>query len=134
MRARDIIIHSAAYVSDSSSSRQGNSWGCFALDPQVKDRVVTNLVGGALLYAGLGKANVAPRPTAEGAPAPATPSPTEDPAAPASPPGATCASDGACNPGNSGSGLICVSGACTPGCHTNTQCPGAKTCQDGMCH
>lgn len=51
MRARDIIIHSAAYASE-SSSRQGNSWGCFALDPRIKDVVVTHLVNGALLLRG----------------------------------------------------------------------------------
>jgi hypothetical protein len=129
MRARDIIIHSAAYVSE-SSSRQGTSWGCFALDPRVKDQVVDDLVNGALLYAGLGKPNGAPRPTAEGVPAPAPPPVV----APESPPGAPCASDGACNPGNEGSGSICVAGRCAPGCRTSAQCPGATTCQDGMCH
>jgi hypothetical protein len=132
MRAREIIIHSAAYVSE-SSSRQGNSWGCFALDPRVKDQVVTELMGGALLYAGLGSPNGAPRPTAEGAPAPTPPPPPAPVEVPASPTGAACASDGACNPGSEGSGMICVSGTCTPGCHTNSQCPGATTCEGGTC-
>ena len=94
----------------------------------MKDQVVTHLVNGALLYAGLGKPNGAPRPTAEGAPAPA-PTPDEDPE---SPPGVACASDGACNPGNEGSGLIWP-GTCTPGCRTNSECPGTKTCESGMC-
>jgi hypothetical protein len=44
-----------------------------------------------------------------------------------------CSSDGECNPGNDGSGLICSSGSCIPGCHTNAQCPGVTTCVSGMC-
>lgn len=47
--------------------------------------------------------------------------------------GQACSSDGACNPGNDGSGMICVSGKCVPGCKTNAQCPGVKTCKNGMC-
>ena len=47
--------------------------------------------------------------------------------------GAKCASTGACNPGNDGSGLICVSSRCVPGCLSNAQCPGVKTCQSGQC-
>jgi 3D (Asp-Asp-Asp) domain-containing protein len=47
--------------------------------------------------------------------------------------GAKCASTGACNPGNDGSGLICVENRCVPGCITNAQCPGVKTCQSGQC-
>lgn len=134
-RARDIIIHSAAYVSE-SSPRQGNSWGCFALDARVKDQVVTHLVSGALLYAGLGKPNVGPRPSAGGTPLPAPPPDPDAVPAPSDPDAAApspCAGDGACNPGNGGSGLICVSGTCTPGCHTNAQCPGTTTCQSGTC-
>jgi 3D (Asp-Asp-Asp) domain-containing protein len=79
-----------------------------------------------------------------GTPAPApAPSPTPAPGgssdeadAPAPAPeagGASCSSDGACNPGNDGSGLICVSGRCTAGCRSNAQCPGVKTCQSGQC-
>ena len=126
MRARDIIIHSAAYVSE-SSSRQGTSWGCFALDPRVKDQVVTHLVNGALLYAGLGKPNVGARPIAEGQPMPVPP-PEQDSEVPSA-----CEGDGACNPGNGGSGRICVGGTCTSGCRTNAQCPGTTTCESGMC-
>lgn len=48
-------------------------------------------------------------------------------------PGCACASDGACNPGNDGSGLICLAGQCTGGCHTDAQCPGATSCVDGDC-
>lgn len=47
--------------------------------------------------------------------------------------GAKCASHGACNPGNDGSGLICVENRCVPGCVANAQCPGVKTCQAGQC-
>ncbi|MCC6899503.1 MAG: hypothetical protein IT377_11045 [Polyangiaceae bacterium] len=47
--------------------------------------------------------------------------------------GQKCTSDGACNPGNDGSGLICVSGKCVPGCKTNAQCPGVTTCKNGQC-
>jgi 3D (Asp-Asp-Asp) domain-containing protein len=54
--------------------------------------------------------------------------------APASDPGgAACSSDGDCNPGSDGSGLICVAGRCTPGCTANWQCPGSTTCLDGQC-
>jgi hypothetical protein len=58
-------------------------------------------------------------------PTPATPSTSGG--------GQRCASDGACNPGNDGSGLICVSNQCVPGCHTNAQCPGVTTCHSGQC-
>jgi hypothetical protein len=47
--------------------------------------------------------------------------------------GASCSGDGDCNPGNNGSGLICASGQCVPGCHTDAQCPGVTTCVGGMC-
>lgn len=47
--------------------------------------------------------------------------------------GKACSSDGACNPGNDGSGLVCTSGQCVAGCRTNAQCPGSKTCSAGQC-
>ncbi|MBK7586302.1 MAG: hypothetical protein IPI67_39715 [Myxococcales bacterium] len=47
--------------------------------------------------------------------------------------GQACSNDGACNPGNDGSGLICVGGKCVPGCKSNAQCPGIKTCKSGQC-
>jgi 3D (Asp-Asp-Asp) domain-containing protein len=47
--------------------------------------------------------------------------------------GPSCTSDGACNPGNDGAGLICTSGHCVAGCRTNAQCPGNTTCQSGQC-
>lgn len=47
--------------------------------------------------------------------------------------GTPCTGDGDCNPGNDGSGKICVSNACVPGCHHDYQCPGITTCVSGMC-
>ncbi len=47
--------------------------------------------------------------------------------------GTACGSDGDCNPGNDGSGLICTGGTCVPGCHHDTQCPGSTTCVSGSC-
>ena len=47
--------------------------------------------------------------------------------------GATCRSDGECNPGNNGSGLSCTAGRCVPGCRSNAHCPGIKRCVSGQC-
>jgi GH25 family lysozyme M1 (1,4-beta-N-acetylmuramidase) len=47
--------------------------------------------------------------------------------------GATCSSDGDCNPGNDGSGQICVHGVCVDGCHDDSQCPGITQCSGGQC-
>jgi hypothetical protein len=53
---RGILLHrgvnsgGATYVSD-GRSQQGNSWGCFALDPRYTDSVVDKLKNGALIYA-----------------------------------------------------------------------------------
>ena len=55
LRPRAIVIHGAAYVHESNSSRQGNSFGCFALDMDVKDEVIDAMKNGGLLYAGLGQ-------------------------------------------------------------------------------
>ncbi len=54
MRARAIVMHGASYVDESSSSPQGRSNGCLALDMAVKDGVITSVKDGALIYAGLG--------------------------------------------------------------------------------
>lgn len=53
----------------------------------------------------------------------------------ADPPGTgrTCSSDGQCNPGSDGAGLICQGGACVAGCHTNAQCGGNTSCVAGQC-
>lgn len=58
----------------------------------------------------------------------ADPTPTAPPAD-----DATCASDGDCNPGNDGSGLVCSGGQCVPGCHASWMCPGSTSCVDGQC-
>ena len=70
----------------------------------------------------------APAPAPTTAPSPA-PSPPDDNATP----GAACSGDGQCNPGNDGSGEICTAGHCTPGCHSNAQCPGSTQCTAGQC-
>ena len=142
MRSRAIIIHSADYVHE-GSSRQGNSWGCFALDSAVKDTVVDMMKDGALLYANLGDPNAPPLPTTDpgssddstgssdtsGGDAPQTP-----PDDPGTGSGATsCSSDGDCNPSDDGAGMICENSECVPGCHSSPQCPGSKICSDGQC-
>lgn len=70
---------------------------------------------------------------APGAPPPAPP---DAPAIPDAPPaaGQACSSDGQCNPGNDGAGLVCQAGACVAGCHTNAQCAGSTTCVARECH
>lgn len=56
-------------------------------------------------------------------------------APPVTPPGGhACSSDGQCNPGNDGAGLMCQAGTCVPGCHTSAQCSGNTTCVAGQCH
>jgi hypothetical protein len=47
--------------------------------------------------------------------------------------GASCTSDGQCNPGNNGSGLICVNKVCVPGCRADYHCPGILICVGGQC-
>jgi hypothetical protein len=47
--------------------------------------------------------------------------------------GQSCTSTGECNPGNNGSGLICVAGTCKPGCLSDAQCPGSTSCVSGQC-
>lgn len=63
-----------------------------------------------------------------------SPSPSPPSPSPGSPPGQACSSDGQCNPGNDGSGLICTAGSCVGGCRTNAQCPGSTQCFAGQCH
>jgi hypothetical protein len=62
-------------------------------------------------------------------PPPPPPGPGSDPPAG----GNACTSDGQCNPGNDGAGLVCQSGKCVAGCRTNAQCPGVSTCVSGQC-
>jgi 3D (Asp-Asp-Asp) domain-containing protein len=44
-----------------------------------------------------------------------------------------CRSHGDCNPGNNGSGKICVDKACVPGCKSDAHCPAVQKCVSGMC-
>lgn len=49
-------------------------------------------------------------------------------------PAPACSSDGQCNPGNDGAGMICTSGRCVSGCHRSSQCPGSQSCSStGQC-
>ncbi len=50
--ARAVVIHGAAYVTEADVV-QGRSWGCFALATNYKDRVINNMITGAVMYAGL---------------------------------------------------------------------------------
>ena len=78
--------------------------------------------------------------------APVTPTTPDAPATPATPTtpatgggadpagtGHACGSDGQCNPGSDGAGLMCQAGQCVPGCHTHAQCGGNTTCVSGQC-
>jgi hypothetical protein len=51
-RARAVVVHPSTYVDDgwvAKHGRVGRSWGCFAVDPDLADRVVDALHGGTLL-------------------------------------------------------------------------------------
>lgn len=50
VRTRDVVVHDAAYVSD-SNTKQGRSDGCFALSPADKPTIVAHIKNGSLLYA-----------------------------------------------------------------------------------
>ena len=52
-RAREVIIHAAAYVSDAFVARHGRlgrSWGCPAVPREDMEKVIELLSGGGLLY------------------------------------------------------------------------------------
>lgn len=51
-RERAIVIHPASYVQDREVI-QGRSWGCPAVSAANRDRVVSSLKNGSLIYAGL---------------------------------------------------------------------------------
>ncbi len=51
-RARAIVVHAADYVQESAVI-QGRSWGCPAVAPQNRDKVISLLKGGSIIYAGL---------------------------------------------------------------------------------
>lgn len=50
VRSRLIVVHEASYVDDSSTSQQGRSNGCLALDPSIEVSVVDRIHDGTLLY------------------------------------------------------------------------------------
>ncbi len=119
--------HSSACVLEQAST---------ASDMQFRARTASSLTGGGY------KAIRADKLDASGAAATAgdDPAPADDttPAADDTPDtgaggGQRCTSTGQCNPGNNGSGLICVAGKCKPGCLSDAQCPGSKSCIGGMC-
>jgi 3D (Asp-Asp-Asp) domain-containing protein len=64
-----------------------------------------------------------------------TPQPPPDNSGSSTAPGADtyCRGDGDCNPGNNGSGKICVSKRCVAGCKNDNMCPGVQKCTSGMC-
>jgi len=52
--SREIVVHSAPYVSPefaSSHGRLGRSWGCFALNPTVANAVISTIKAGTLIFA-----------------------------------------------------------------------------------
>lgn len=49
-RARAVVIHAATYVKESSVI-QGRSWGCPAIAPHLRDKVIGMIKGGSLIYA-----------------------------------------------------------------------------------
>jgi hypothetical protein len=122
--------HGAACVLEQAST---------ASDMQFRARTTSSLTSGGY------KAIRADKLDASGAPATAGDDPADDANAPTgddpapAPAGAntgggqSCTSTGQCNPGNDGSGLICVAGTCKPGCLSDAQCPGATSCIGGQC-
>ena len=117
-----------------------------ASDMQFRARTTSSLHSGgykAIRADGMGSV-ATPDPTPDPTPTPTptpsptpTPDPTPDPTPTPTPDagggGASCAGDGDCNPGNDGSGQICSSGQCVPGCHKDNQCPGVTVCVAGQC-
>jgi hypothetical protein len=50
--ARAIVVHSADYVTDryvAAHGMAGRSWGCPAVDPKHRERIIDALLGGAVL-------------------------------------------------------------------------------------
>jgi len=50
VRSRAIVVHGADYVSE-GRSKQGRSWGCFALPQPDKDAIIAKLKNGSVIYA-----------------------------------------------------------------------------------
>ena len=102
-----------------------------SLDPTINGSLHIDVINEA------GGGSLDPEPTGAGdgtAPAPA-PAPSDRGNANADDgAGAACSSDGQCNPGNDGAGMICTSGRCVSGCHRSSQCPGSQSCNSaGQC-
>jgi hypothetical protein len=53
VRARDIVLHGANYVTESNKVHPGRSWGCLAISMRVRSTVLSELSDGSLIYAGL---------------------------------------------------------------------------------
>ena len=51
VRERAVVVHEASYVSDTNTSQQGRSDGCFALDPNIELSMVDRIHDGTLMYA-----------------------------------------------------------------------------------
>jgi hypothetical protein len=49
-RSRDIVVHGASYVSD-GDVQAGRSWGCLAVPMDDRDKVVSDLKGGSIIFA-----------------------------------------------------------------------------------
>jgi hypothetical protein len=79
-RARAIVIHGASYVQEKTVI-QGRSWGCPAVDMNIRTQVINALKGGSLIYAVLDKGGTGlPKPTEPTQPTPTpTPSPSPSP-------------------------------------------------------
>jgi uncharacterized protein (TIGR03382 family) len=50
VRERLIVVHEASYVDDSSTTQQGRSNGCLALDPTIEAGLVDRIHDGTLIY------------------------------------------------------------------------------------
>lgn len=101
-RSRLIVMHEATYVSDSSTSQQGRSNGCPALDPDIEVGVVDKIHDGSLYYAAI-KPLAAPVGRTP-PPGPGQDPPADDPA-PDDPTDETPADDAAgCSVGGRGQG------------------------------
>ncbi|MDG0818122.1 murein L,D-transpeptidase catalytic domain-containing protein [Bdellovibrio svalbardensis] len=79
VRARSIVIHPAAYVSEASVI-QGRSWGCPAVLPAYRDKVIAALKNGSLIYAVVDK-GTRDRDWSSGTVTTPTPTPTPNPPA-----------------------------------------------------
>jgi hypothetical protein len=56
-RARAIVVHGAKYV-DEDRDHTGRSWGCPAVDPDVINKLIGQVKGGAMIYAYGGQATI----------------------------------------------------------------------------